>query len=191
MFSRNTGTGQLTPLGLVNNVYFEDLVGMALCVSPDGNSLYVAERTSNVVLEYIRGVETVPVQFPPYTANNVDQQLVYGSSTDLTLFRSSGVEGSSLGFLTPTAIRTVTNTYLITVSDYTVLADATSGAFTITLPPSPFMGQTFNVKKIDVTNNIVTLSGNGNSVEGAPTLSIKRQFVSVEVQFNGTFWSII
>jgi hypothetical protein len=76
-------------------------------------------------------------------------------------------------------------------SDYTILADATSTPITITLPTGPSPGEVHNIKKIDATINIVTVSGNGVLVEGAPTALIKRQNVSLEVQFDSTNWRAI
>lgn len=77
--------------------------------------------------------------------------------------------------------------------DYIILGDTTLAAFTITLPPSPGTGETYVVKDSGgsaVINNL-TISGNGNNIDGASTFAISTNYSGISVIFNGTSWSII
>lgn len=86
------------------------------------------------------------------------------------------------------AIATKTGAYTMTASDYTILADATAGAFTVTLPASPARGMLVNVKKIDATANTVTISGNGKNIDGTATRAISSQFTNSALQYDGAAW---
>jgi hypothetical protein len=90
-------------------------------------------------------------------------------------------------------IVTKTSAYTLTTSDFTILADATASPFTVTLPPSPIQGEMVNIKKIDSTANIVTVSGNGATIDGTATIAIPYQWVSVTLQYDAVSltWSII
>lgn len=91
------------------------------------------------------------------------------------------------------SIRTITASATLGANDYTVLANAASGAVTVTLPAaSTVTGQTFHVKKIDATANAVTLDGNGaETIDGAATKATTTQWASYSVQSNGTGWFIL
>lgn len=85
------------------------------------------------------------------------------------------------------------STYNFTNADFTILANASAGAFTINLPASPVNGELSNIKKIDSTNNIVTINGNGYNIDGSTSIGIRHQYNSVTLQFD-TFlaiWNII
>jgi hypothetical protein len=86
---------------------------------------------------------------------------------------------------------TKTTAYTLVNSDDLVLGDTTAGAFTITLPPTPTAGQVHKVKQINSTN-ILTVSGNGNLIDGFTSVSsgvsIGTQNYSWTFEFDGTFW---
>lgn len=87
-----------------------------------------------------------------------------------------------------------TTTYTVLISDYTVTGDATSGAFTMTLPAAASAsGQVFMFKKIDSSANAVTIKGNGaetifKSGAGANTQALSSQGSAIIIQSNGTSW---
>ena len=90
------------------------------------------------------------------------------------------------------AVVTKTTTYTITTSDETVLCNAASAAFTVTLPAaSGNTGVTFNISKIDAVNN-VTIEGNGSeTINGSLNYILTVQYESVTLQCDGTGWFII
>jgi len=75
---------------------------------------------------------------------------------------------------------TKTTTYTITSDDVVILGDCTSGAFTLTLPEitSSLDGKLYYVKKIDSTENALTLAAGGSDeidVSGNTSVSFPRQ----------------
>ena len=84
--------------------------------------------------------------------------------------------------------RHVTANLALTEQDDIVYVDATAGAITITLPDvRRFWGFQFNVKKIDASANVVTLSSAVN-IDGATTYPLATQYESATVASDGTQW---
>ena len=73
----------------------------------------------------------------------------------------------------------------------TVRASAVSSGFTVTLPASPQFMQLVNIKKIDATANIVTVSGGAITIDGSLSASIASQYTNIQVQYNGTTWDVL
>lgn len=73
----------------------------------------------------------------------------------------------------------------------TVRADATTAGFTVTLPAAPTLLQLVNVKKIDATANVVTVSGGAINIDGGLTVAIGSQYTNLQVQYNGTTWDVL
>ena len=91
------------------------------------------------------------------------------------------------------ARRSVTATGNLTATDYLVLADATSGAITLTLPAvASANGAYIIVKKVDVSANAVTIDGNGaETIDGATTKALTAQYDAVTVACDGSQWWIV
>jgi hypothetical protein len=106
-----------------------------------------------------------------------------------------GASSPSTGRFTGFQAATVTKTaaYTATSSDFTILCDATTAAFSVTLPAAAaHPGRIYNVKKIDVSANAVTIQANGAElIDGSNTKVIGSQYQSAQIQSNGTFWSVI
>jgi hypothetical protein len=92
-----------------------------------------------------------------------------------------------------TGIVTKTGTYTATAADCTILCDATSAAFTVTLPPANTVsGRIYHVLKIDSSANAVTVDGDGSeTINGATTKALASQWDKTVIQSNGTAWYII
>lgn len=90
---------------------------------------------------------------------------------------------------------TKTGTATLTNSERVVLADATSAAFTLTLPTAaastPYA--IFFIKKIDSSlSNIVTLDGNGSeTIDGLLTLTLANRGETIIIQSDGTNWRVL
>lgn len=86
-----------------------------------------------------------------------------------------------------------TTTYTIVSTDYTVTGDATSGAFTITLPTAASVaGKIYVIKKTDASGNAVTVgTTSSQTIDGATTYALATQYKYVTVQSNGSNWFII
>jgi hypothetical protein len=74
-----------------------------------------------------------------------------------------------------------------------ILANATSGSVTISLPSAAgIAGKQYSIKKIDGSANAVVVDPNGaETVDGAPTYSLAAQNDFVTVISDGTNWWII
>lgn len=97
---------------------------------------------------------------------------------------------------TDTTTSTKTTTYTVTTSDRNglILANATGGAFTISLPTVASAGAGFKIsfKKTDASANAVTIDGNGSEeIDGATTYALSEQYDFVTLVNNGTSWDVI
>lgn len=95
--------------------------------------------------------------------------------------------GRLVDYLTVTGDTTLDNGYEV------ILADATGGNLTITLPSvSTYPGQVYTIKKIDGTINTVTVDGAGSqTIDGELIITIIDQYVSITIANNGVAWYIL
>lgn len=91
------------------------------------------------------------------------------------------------------AVTTKTTTYTITTNDTVIICDATSGAFTVTLPTAVGnTGRRYFIKKIDVTVNAVTVDGDGTeTIDDGLTAVLNTQYEAIGIVSDGTEWWII
>jgi hypothetical protein len=84
-----------------------------------------------------------------------------------------------------------TTTYTTSDREF-VLADATSGAFTVTLPkPGVSTDVWINVKKVDSTANAITIDATGSiTIDGSATQTLSTQYDSVDFYCDGSNWHI-
>jgi len=99
---------------------------------------------------------------------------------------------NSLPYITR-AVVAKTAAYTADVADRGVLCDATSSAFTVTLPAaSTATDVQLFIKKTDASANGVTVDGNGSeTIDGATTQSLPNQYDVIEIYCDGTEWWII
>ena len=92
-----------------------------------------------------------------------------------------------------TAVTTQTAAFTATTSNSTILCNATTAAFTVTLPTA--VGNTglmFRIKKIDASANAVTVATtSAQTIDGAATRALSAQWASVAVQSDGANWVVI
>lgn len=74
-----------------------------------------------------------------------------------------------------------------------ILADATSGTVTVTLPAvSGKTGRTYTIKKTDSSLNTVIVDGNGaETIDGAATYELPTQYLAVKLISNGSAWYVV
>ena len=89
-------------------------------------------------------------------------------------------------------VETITSTDTLDAGNDVVWADATSAAFTLTLPAAATMvGKQFDIKKIDSTANAVTVDANGaETIDGATTAVLASQWDAIRIVTDGTSWGI-
>jgi hypothetical protein len=78
------------------------------------------------------------------------------------------------------------NTTLVTGDTYLVLVDTSSSAPTITLPATPLDGQAFKIKDKsgNALANTITISGNGNNIDGSGSASINTDYGALELVYS-------
>lgn len=87
--------------------------------------------------------------------------------------------------------RSVSASTSITNNDDVLLADATSAAVNLTLP-SPSDGKLFFIKKVDSSENLVSLLPFASeTIDGDSQASLTGQYDSIEVVSDGTSWFIL
>jgi hypothetical protein len=87
----------------------------------------------------------------------------------------------------------VTAAYTIQPRDHHVRANATGGAFSVTLPDSKeVIGRTFHVKRLNAGANNVTIAAAGtDTIDGAATLVLAAQYASAQLYAAGAgLWDI-
>ena len=93
-----------------------------------------------------------------------------------------------------TNITKVTSSYTVTAGDNTVLADATGGAITITLPgPGTIAGRIYTIKKIGTggIDNALTITPTSGTIDGGSNYIIYNDWTFVCLQTDGTNWYVI
>ena len=119
----------------------------------------------------------------------------HGSNFQLELLLTGGGLGNlSQGW--PGEINTVaskTANYTCTASDNVLLCNASSGAFTITLPTAVgALGRTYTVKKTDSSTSAVTIATTSSqTIDGATTRAISLQYGYIEVTSDGSNWQVV
>lgn len=117
--------------------------------------------------------------------------------TDVQLYRSAAntlkTDDSFVANNIATALSTKTAAYTITATDAVILADATTAAFTVTLPTAVgITGRTYTVKKIDAGLNTVTVAPTGmETIDGVVIQSLVAQNASQTYVSSGASWFII
>jgi len=88
--------------------------------------------------------------------------------------------------------KTATADYTVAVLERMILADASAGALTITLPSAANAWQRIVVKKIDATENAVVVDAAGSQmIDGYASVSIRRQYTSLDLESDGSNWWIV
>jgi len=124
------------------------------------------------------------------TATLGNATITLGSTTstvgNLTLSNAT-VNGAAFAYIAKTA------GYTVTATDYTVAANASTGALSITLPTSVgITGKVYVVKKMDSTANVVTVATTSSqTIDGATTRALSLQYDAIMVQADGANWIVI
>lgn len=85
-----------------------------------------------------------------------------------------------------------TTAYTATTTDHTIVGDATSAGFTITVPTAVgCQGREYTIKKIDSSANAVTIgTTSSQTIDGATTYALSTQWQFVTIRSNGSNWYI-
>lgn len=119
------------------------------------------------------------------------QSLVYAASTQK--WTNVTISGGTAPGLAVTAIKTAA--YTAVANDF-VPSDASSAAFTVTLPTAPANNTRVAVKKIDISTNAVTVAAGGSDVfnkAGGSTsvaLSLLNQTITLQYASASSIWYV-
>ena len=96
------------------------------------------------------------------------------------------------GGATRGAYRSVSATGNVVSGDYLIIADATAGAITLTLPPVALVpGRIYVFKRINSGANTVTVDAYGSeTIDGALTHVLSPQWNSITIISDGAAWYI-
>lgn len=97
--------------------------------------------------------------------------------------------GASVAGLAASQVVAKTTTYTAVNHDL-VLASASGGAFTVTLP-AVAAGAFVTVKKTDSSANVVTVSPASGTIDGASSVALSVQYESYDFVSDGTNWFIV
>jgi hypothetical protein len=131
---------------------------------------------------------------------NIGTNGLSGSTTTIAI--GSNVSGATsttaLNGITTTAgirqaLATKTGAYTLTTLDYTVLGNANTASFSLTLPTSVgATGQVYIIKKVDSTANTVTiLTTSSQTIDGSASKVLSSQYDGFQLQSDGANWMII
>jgi hypothetical protein len=97
------------------------------------------------------------------------------------------------GGATRGAYRSVTTSGNVVSGDYLIIADATAGAITMTLPPAALVpGRIYAFKRINSGANAVIIDGYASeTIDGALTHTLTPQWNSLTIMSNGVAWFIL
>lgn len=122
----------------------------------------------------------------------IDHGLVRGTTrsdeiqnTGITVGDSDEVTGANILRATETVIGSTT----LESRHGVVRVDATTASVTITLEASPLTGQTHDIKKVDSSGNVVTVSA--NNIDGASDSVITTQHETITFNYSGDVWDIL
>lgn len=80
----------------------------------------------------------------------------------------------------------------VAATDEIILADATAGAFAVTLPTAVgAQGRIITVKKTDATANAVTVASAGGTIDGAVSIAMATAQESLTVVSDNANWKVI
>lgn len=144
----------------------------------------------SILLAGTTDTNTIYFRVQTSTNNNVDATL---TPTGLAITKTgTGVADLyTHGFLVDRAAKTTT--YVVKAGDSLISADATAGAFTVTLPAAAsHTGRVIYVKKIDSSANAVTIDGNASEeIDGETTLDLVIEGDCAMLICTGAGWEIV
>jgi len=76
----------------------------------------------------------------------------------------------------------------LTTADFGFRATAGAGGITVTLPAAPVVGQLIAVKKVDAGVGVVTVAGNGATIDGAASQPLTNQLDGILIHFASPNW---
>lgn len=138
-----------------------------------------------MVIKYLGG----PLEIPQAATGTQAVRKQYVDAANTALSNRVGALESTSG--SASGLQTVSKTAAYTATaNQLVLADATSAAFTVTLPASPAANTIVAVKKIDNGGNAVTVAPSSGTIDGDANTIIGVGQLAATFIYDGTTWRI-
>lgn len=186
-----TATGSAATYLNVTNAISGGSVTLALTGGSNGNFI-------------IQGQGTGLVTIRPGTNSTGSFRLQSSGGTNTLLAADTTNTRIAIGGTTPTSVLDVrgpiatalvskTSAYTIVATDSNILADATGGAFQVTLPTAVgIIGREYTVKKTDASANAVTVgTTSSQTIDGSTTYALSLQYRYLKVVSDGANWQVI
>ena len=215
-FGINGSTYSYTAAGFPNNAFSSP---NAAFLQTGGGDLVIGTNQANVVHFIANGssstsdamtinanntvtINAVGTTFPnSFLANSSttlgNTTLTLGSTTssvgNLTLNNVTISSGSISNVAITSNLVTKTANYSAAAGDETILANASTGNVTITLPTAASIsGKVYIVKKIDSTaNSVIIATTSSQTIDGNTTRTFTSQYTGAQVQSDGSNWYIL
>lgn len=135
----------------------------------------------------LRGV-SAPVSFATLFSDLANHSLLTVDAAPYFEVNSSSVIQQAVNGL---STRSITAAHTVKATDGVIRADATSAAFTVTLPPVTWQnGRVVTIVKTDASANAVTVDADGAEIINGPD-SLDAQNSTITLRCNGTSWDVI
>jgi hypothetical protein len=146
------------------------------------NTVYFGNGTNSNTAGLKAGVTT--------SSYTVTLPVAAPSVTGMTLVSTTA---GVLSFRYPEKTTSQTTAYTGTGDETVILCDATSAAFTVTLPAAAsYTGKHYYIKKTDSTLNLVTIDGNASeTIDGAATTTLATQYEAIKILSDGSNWHTV
>lgn len=147
-----------------------------------------ASATSNLWITD-PGTLTAGASWP--TTPHVRLAIVVAGGTTISSVADARIAAGSLGASKRVASQTVATTYVVTNGDSQIRADATAGAFTITLPAANTVaGLVIWIIKIDAVANVTIASASNINGSGSTTLTTQYQAKTFVADGTSNTWNV-
>ena len=121
------------------------------------------------------------------TLDSINNTVIGNTAASTAVFTTMTTSGAYF------TVATKSSAYTLTTTDFTILANASTAAFTLTLPTAVnASGQVYVIKKTDSSANAVTISTTSSqTIDNLSSYSLGFQYQGVVLQSNNSNWSII
>jgi hypothetical protein len=125
---------------------------------------------------------------------SVNSRVLYDSAGSSVLeWGSTGIKTVKPVMRFSAQVGSYSTTTTISMEDTIILASASGGSITLTLPAAAtYPGKVYKIKKTDSSANTVTIDGNASeTIDGTLVKYIDNQYDSIEIVSDGTNWAMI
>ncbi len=177
-----TGASQSIDISLPSAADYED-------------KLYTIKRNANGTVFPGNVLRIVPANGENLENNTFSSPYLMVNDFQSVTVRSNGTRWLILNdYNAENAVVTANAAYTPNKNDKTILADASSASFTVTLPAAAGVetGKTFTVKRTNAGGNSIIVDANGSeTIDGVASLRLNQRFDYLQLQSDGTNWMVI